>query len=81
MAKIEDIEKAEYAMITELWKYMHKYLKKIPLSEADYKNMVDEGNKMAKERNGQAQESLARIITAFAMEIEFIDKKQKEETT
>lgn len=78
MAKIEDIVKAEYNLTTEIWRWEHKWLEKIPLSMEDYKAMYDEGNELAKKRKGKSQDCLVGIINAYADEIVYIDKKIKE---
>lgn len=80
MAKIEEIVKAEYDMILDLWKFERKWLEKIPLSieKGDWDNMLSEANAMAEKRKGESQERLCSIINAFMDEIEFIDKKMKE---
>lgn len=80
MATIEEIVKAEYDMILDLWKFERKWLEKIPLSieKGDWDNMLSESNAMAEKRKGESQDKLCSIISAFMDEIEFIDKKMKE---
>lgn len=78
MNTIEGIVKAEYDLILNLWKFERKWLEKIPLGEADWREMNDEANKIAETRKGESQDKLCSILSAFMDEIEFIDKKMKE---
>lgn len=75
MAKIEDIAKAEYEMITEIWRFEHKWLDKSPLKGEDWREMIADANAIAKKRQGKWQDILAKIVTAFVEEIELINKE------
>ena len=79
MATIEEVVKAEYDLILDLWKFERKWLEKIPLKESDWSEMLDETNKMAEGRKGESQDKLCSILSAFMDEIEFIDKKMRGE--
>ena len=75
MAKMEAIIKTEYEMITEIWRFEHKWLEKSPLKDDDWREMIAEANDIAKKRQGKWQDILARIVTAVAEEIELINKE------
>lgn len=72
---METIIKAEYEMITEIWRFEHKWLEKSPLKDDDYKGMIAEANAIAKKRQGKWQDILAAIVTAFCEEVELINKE------
>lgn len=74
MPTIEDILKADYEIIVELWKFENKWVKKSPLSLEDWMQIKDESNAMAKKRQGKAQKILVAWINAVCDEIDFIDK-------
>lgn len=80
MATIEEIVKAEYDLILDLWKFERKWLEKIPLSFEDWDNLMADANNLASKRNGESQEKLVAILNAFCDEIEFIDKKMRGES-
>ena len=75
MTKIEQIAKSEYEMITEIWRFEHKWLDKSPLKDEDYREIIAEANAIAKKRQGKWQDILATIVTAVAKEIELINKE------
>ena len=75
MTKIEQIAKAEYEMITEIWRFEHKWLDKSPLKDEDWREMIAEANAIAKKRQGKWQDILATIVTAFCKEVELINKE------
>jgi hypothetical protein len=75
MAQIEDVVKAEYELILDIWKFERKWLEKIPLTDTDWNKMMDEANEMAEKRKGKAQDLLCSILNTFCDEIEFIDKQ------
>lgn len=62
-------------MITEIWRFEHKWLDKSPLKDEDWREMVDEANDIAKKRQGKWQDILAKIVTAITEEIELINKE------
>ena len=72
---MEAIIKTEYEMITEIWRFEHKWLEKSPLKDKDWGEMVAEANAIAKKRQGKWQDILAKIVTAFCEEIELINKE------
>lgn len=76
---IEEIVKAEYNLILDLWKFERKWLEKIPLSFEDWDEMMADANDLASKRKGESQEKLVAILNAFCDEIEFIDKKMRGE--
>lgn len=80
MTTIEEIVKAEYNMILDLWKFERKWLEKIPLSFEDWDEMMVDANDLASKRKGESQEKLVAILNAFADQIEFIDKKMRGES-
>ena len=80
MATIEEIVKAEYDLILDLWKFERKWLEKIPLSFEDWDEMMADANDLASKRKGESQEKLVAILNAFCDEIEFIDKKMRGES-
>ena len=75
MTKIEQIVKAEYEQIIEIWRFEHKWLDKSPLKDEDWHEMIADANAIAKKRQGKWQDILARIVTAVAEEIELINKE------
>jgi len=77
MPTVEDILKADYEIIVELWKFENKWVKKSPLEYEDWEKINDESNEIAKKRQGKAQKILVAWINAVCDEIDFIDKNLK----
>ena len=75
MTKIEQIVKAEYEQIIEIWRFEHKWLDKSPLKDEDWGEMVAEANEIAKKRKGKWQEILAKMLNAVMEEIELVNKE------
>lgn len=68
----------EHHIITALWNMEKRYISRIPLNESDWKELIAEGNELAKERKGESQDVLVGIVLAIHSEIEFLDKKIRE---
>lgn len=75
MDKKEQIVKAEYEQIIEIWRFEHKWLDKSPLKDEDWGKMVAEANEIAKKRKGKWQEILAKMLNAVMEEIELVNKE------
>ena len=75
---IEDIIKAQYNMVVERWKIESKYLKRLPLKDSDYKEMMNEAGNLSETRKGESQDYLCKRINAMMDEIAYIDRKYKE---
>lgn len=78
MPTIDDLLHAEYEVVKKIWAIHSRYIKKIPLTDADYKDMVNDGNELAKARKGESQRRLAHWIDAVEEEVEYLDLKWKE---
>ena len=76
--KADRIKKEEYDLTVAIWKLMSKYIPRLPLSEADYKELVADGNELALTVGESEQSSVAKWIDAVEERLEHIDLAIKE---